>query len=366
METEQIGGTMLGQGVYGCAFHPALKCKTSKKAAKQTKESNSLVGKVTNEMEAATEFHFTEKLSSAPNAANYFILATEICTPEPRTKQTEKDLAKCETLQKVALPSMSQLIMPLGGKPLRMVPRKQSSLNFFGLGKHLLEAGALLLLKRVVHMDLHQMNVLVDTPRTARLIDFGMAWSPDELTMANVKYLDRSFNPAIIQEPPEISYINGLLSHLSPQLVLAKILDKKIPLKLMNKLYGLSIESQMRRLRSFVDGSQSFQTNNRYSFYKLYWNKIDAWGLGTILLTVLIDCLAVDTAFSESAELTQKEGMLEDVLTGLCETEPALRLDAIEALALWAPDSAVLQLPEIQSWLKEQRNQRKELERLIL
>ena len=366
METGQVGGKMLGQGVYGCAFYPALKCKVSKKAAKQTKETSSLVGKVTTELDAETEFHFTEKLSKAPNAEKYFILATEICTPEPRTKQTEKDLVKCEALQKVALPTMAQLIMPLGGKPLRTIPRTQSSLDFFGLGKHLLEAGALLLMKRVVHGDLHQMNVLVDTPRTVRLIDFGLAWSPDELTMANVKYLDRTFNPAITQEPPEVSYIHGLLNGQSSQATLAKISDEKLPLQLLNKLYGLTKESQMRRLRSFVGGSKSFQTNNRYSFYKLYWNKIDAWGLGTILLTVLIDCLSVDDVFAQSAELANKEEMLEDVLTGLCETEPALRLDAIEALALWAPDSAVLQIPEIQSWMKEQRSQRKELERLIL
>ena len=126
------------------------------------------------------------------------------------------------------------------------------------------------------------------------------------------------------------------------------------------------VVTQMRRLRSFIEGSQSFQTNNWYSFYKLYWNKIDAWGFGTILLTMFIDCVSVDSSFERSAELVQKEEMLEDVLTGLCETEPALRLDAVEALALWAPDSAVLQIPAIRSWLKEQQSQRKELERLII
>lgn len=364
METEQVGGKLLGEGVYGCAFHPALKCKVNKKVAKQPNKHGSFVGKITNKQEAETEFHFTEKLGSAPNTEKYFILVTELCTPEPRTKQSEKDLAKCEALKKVPLPSMAQVIMPLGGKPLRTIPRNK--IDFFGMGKHLLEAGALLLMKHVVHGDLHQWNILVDSPRTARLIDFGMAWSPDELTMTNVKYLARQFNPEIIQEPPEVSYIQGLINRLSPQITLATISDKKHPLQLLFKLYGHTKDSQMRRLRSFIEGSQSFQTDNWYSYYKLYWNKIDAWGFGTILLTLFIDCVSAHPSFERSAELVQKEKMLEDVLTGLCETEPALRLDAVEALALWAPDSPVLQIPEIQLWLKEQRSQRKELERLIL
>ncbi len=366
MDTEQHGGKLIGQGVYGCAFQPALKCKTVKQSAKKIKQATSLVGKITSELDAETEFKFSEKLTTAPNAERYFILATELCTPEPRAKQTEEDLGSCGALHKVALPSMTQIVMPLGGKPLRTIPRKQSSLDFFGLGKHLLEAGALLLMKHVVHGDLHQMNVLVDTPRTARLIDFGLAWSPDELTLANVKYLDRMFNPEISQEPPEVSYIQGLLNGYRPREILAKIQDGKLPLQLLFKLYGQTKESQMKRLRSFIEGSKSFQTENRYSYYKLYWNKIDAWGLGTLLLTLFIDCLSVDNEFASSDQLVQKEGMVEDVLLGLCETEPALRLDAIEALALWSPDSAVLQIPAIQSWLKEQQSQRKELEQMIV
>jgi hypothetical protein len=118
-------------------------------------------------------------------------------------------------------------------------------------------------------------------------------------------------------------------------------------------------------LETFVRGSKSFQENNRYSYYSLYWNKIDAWGFGTMLLTIYVDMLATDWAFERQPELLQKEDMVKTVLMSMCDTEPALRMDAIEALSLWAPNSAVLQIPEIQSWLAEQRSQRKELERII-
>ncbi len=323
------------------------------------------MGKITTLEDADNEFKFSEKLSKVPNASSYFILATEICTPEPRSKQTERDLSKCEPLKGVELPTTAQLVMPLGGKPLRLVPRKMASIDFFRLGQHLLEAGALLLMKHIVHGDLHQMNVLLDTPRTARMIDFGLAWSPDELTLSNVKYLDRSFNPAITQEPPEVSYIHGLLDGQTPKITLARISDEKIPLMLLYKMYGISKEKQIKRLETFVRGSKSFQEKNRYGYYKLYWNKVDAWGLGTMLLTVYVDMLATDSAFERAPELLQKEGMVKTVLMSMCDTEPALRMDAIEALSLWAPNSAVLQIPEIQSWLTEQRNQRKELESII-
>ena len=362
----QEGGKMLGQGVYGCAFTPALKCRPVKSAAASKKgPNNKQVGKITTLEDADNEYKFSEKLSKAPNASSYFVLATEICTPEPRAKQTEKDLDNCRPLKGVDLPSLAQLVMPLGGKPLRLVPRKTTSIDFFRLGQHLLEAGALLLMKRVVHGDLHQMNVLMDTPRTARMIDFGLAWSPDELTLANVKYLDRMFNPAITQEPPEVSYIHGLLDDKSPKVTLARISDDKIPLQLLYKIYGISKEKQMKRLETFVRGSKSFQENNRYGYYKLYWNKVDAWGLGTMLLSIYVDMLATDSAFERQPELLQKEDMVKTVLLSMCDTEPALRMDAIEALTLWAPNSAVLQIPEIQSWLAEQRSQRKELEKII-
>ncbi len=362
----QEGGKMLGQGVYGCAFTPALKCrpvKGVKKGQKQTTDNQ--VGKITTLEDADNEFRFSEKLSKVSNASMYFILTTELCIPEPRAKQTEADLAKCGALKGVELPTVAQLIMPLGGKPIRLIPRKTASIDFFRLGQHLLEAGALLLMKHVVHGDLHQMNVLMDTSRTARIIDFGLAWSPDELTMANVKYLDRSFNPLITQEPPEVSYIHGLLDDKSPKVTLARISDEKLPLQLLYKIYGIPKEKQMKRLETFVRGSKSFQENNRYGYYKLYWNKVDAWGLGTMLLSIYVDMLATDSAFERQPELLQKEGMVKTVLTSMCDTEPALRMDAIEALAMWAPNSAVLQLPEIQSWLAEQRSQRKELEKII-
>lgn len=366
MSHEQTGGKLLGQGVYGCAFNPALKCRLVKGAPAIKKGIlNNQVGKITTLEDADNEYKFSEKLLKAPNASSYFILATELCTPESRSKQTEKDLYKCEPLKGVELPSMAQLVMPLGGKPLRLVPRKMTSIDFFGLGKHLLEAGALLLMKHVVHGDLHQMNVLLDSPRAARMIDFGLAWSPDELTLANVKYLDRSFNPAITQEPPEVSYIHGLLDKQTPKITLARISDEKIPLVLLYKIYGITKEKQMKRLETFVRGSRSFQENNRYSYYKLYWNKIDAWGLGTMLLSMYVDMLATDSAFERAPELLRKEDMVKTVLMSMCDTEPALRMDAIEALSLWAPNSAVLQIPEIQSWLAEQRSQRKELERII-
>ena len=366
MSHEQTGGKLLGQGVYGCAFNPALKCRPVKGGPATKKGiTNNQVGKITTLEDADNEYKFSEKLLKAPNASSYFLLATELCVPESRSKQTEKDLSKCEPLKGVELPSMAQLVMPLGGKPLRLVPRKMASIDFFRLGQHLLEAGALLLMKHVVHGDLHQMNVLLDTPRTARMIDFGLAWSPDELTLANVKYLDRSFNPAITQEPPEVSYIHGLLDKRTPKITLARISDEKIPLILLYKIYGISKEKQMKRLETFVRGSKSFQENNRYGYYKLYWNKVDAWGLGTMLLSMYVDMLATDSAFERAPELLQKEDMVKTVLLSMCDTEPALRMDAIEALSLWAPNSAVLQNPEIQSWLAEQRNQRKELERVI-
>jgi hypothetical protein len=52
-------------------------------------------------------------------------------------------------------------------------------------------------------------------------------------------------------------------------------------------------------------------------------------------------------------------------ILGLCSMDPGKRLDAAEALEIFAPNSKILALPEVQAWLKNQREIRKSLENKI-
>jgi hypothetical protein len=50
---------------------------------------------------------------------------------------------------------------------------------------------------------------------------------------------------------------------------------------------------------------------------------------------------------------TKKQTILK-VIKGLLDCDAARRMDCAEALAMWAPDSAVLNQANVKTWLKEQ------------
>jgi serine/threonine protein kinase len=359
--TNQIGGKMLGQGGYGCAFQPPLKCVTVKKLPL----TNHRVGKITSVQDAANEYSISKRLSTIPRAADYFVLVDEMCRPMPKNKQTDPDLPKCDAIKKVYLPSQAQLIMPFGGRPLAMTPSNPRALHFFALGQHLLEAGTLLLEGHLVHCDVHAMNVLLESPKQCRLIDFGLSWSPDELNVSNVSQMYRQFNPKIGQEPPEVSYLNGVcVENLPPADVLKQIFKDKLPLQLIAKLYGIPVHAQMEALVKFIKGSKTVREENQTQFYKLYWNKYDAWGIGVMLMS-MFSLLSMYSEFSNSQEYKKNRVQANKVMIGLCMTDPGLRLDAAEALRMWAPQSPVLQRAAIKRWLHAHDKQRVELSKIL-
>ena len=112
------GGALLGQGVYGCAFSPPLKCRGKPVATKNIVERR--VGKVTTDFDAYWESRITEYLKENPLAANYFILTEEICQPDVRSAQTEPQLAECSAITGKRLTSYKQISMSFGGKALSM------------------------------------------------------------------------------------------------------------------------------------------------------------------------------------------------------------------------------------------------------
>jgi serine/threonine protein kinase len=209
------------------------------------------------------------------------------------------------------------------------------------------------------------MNILVDSPSRARLIDFGLVWSPDTLTYSNLHPLDKQFNPAITQEPPEVSYIQGILANLPPRVILGQIEDRKVIMKLLAQFFGRSKHAQMSRLQNFLSDSESFVQFNRYSYYKLYWSKIDAWAFGAIFLTLVADMLSM-TDLIDTKEYQERHEVLEKVIVGLLDTDPSVRLDAAEALELFAPSSPVLRRADVKEWLDEQHTLRKELAKLLV
>jgi serine/threonine protein kinase len=350
----QEGGKLLGEGVYGCVFDAPLQCTKRKRVVKD-KSTKPAVGKITSVQTGQLEFNMTSQLAPFPGADKYFVLIDEFCIPEAKAKQKDPDIDKCELLQGAQITKQSQLIMPFGGTPLRTVPHTPQRIHYYKMGQHLLEAGTILLMQGVVHRDIHPMNILVDSPTTCKLIDFGMAWRPDLLTLANMTeykmYLQ--FEPTFMQEPPEVTYGNGKRSDVDDPIIFARIFDKKQELMLVQKVLGIPKSAQINRLKSFLQQSKSVQEQNTYAFFKVYWSKFDAWAIGANLLTLWTD-LVYDPAFEHQPYYKTKKQDILRVLRGLMDCDAARRMDCAEALQVWAPESPLLQNTNVKKWLKEQ------------
>jgi hypothetical protein len=361
MPPVQEGGKLLAEGSYGCVFDPPLKCTKPKRLAK-LKPTKHTVGKITSIQSGQTEFGAAQQLAKAPNAEKYFVLIEEFCVPEAKAKQQEPDLPKCSFLNNIVLPNQAQLVMAFGGTPLRNVPRLPSRLDYYKIGQHLLEAGTLLLMQGIVHRDIHPLNVLVDSPTTCRLIDFGMSYRPDLLTLSNLQQnrMFLQFDPRFSQEPPEVTYGNGIRSNVPEPIIFARLFDKKQELSLVQTVLGISKQAQINRLKGFLQQSKSVQEQNAYIFFKLYWSKVDAWSIGAVLLTLWTDFQYEPSFEHQQVYQTKKQTILK-AIKGLLDCDAAHRFDCAEALAIWAPDSAVLNQANVKAWLKEQAAIRSQL-----
>jgi serine/threonine protein kinase len=356
----QDGGRILGEGVYGCAFDTPLKCKNPTKTKIIKSKNTELVGKITSIYNAQHEFTIAQQLAKIPDSHNYFALIQELCTPLPRSKQEEPDLKKCQFIEDQSLPNISQITMPFAGRPLRVIPKTAKQIDFLALGQQLLEAGTLLLLAKIVHRDIHFMNILMDSHKHARIIDFGLAWQPDAISLANLDSLFLKFEPRFTQEPPEVTCVNGYNERVPKHLILSRIADEKQVLTLKERVFGIPKWQQMEELKHFLFTSESIRTRNAYAFYKLYWSKFDAWSIGAILLTVYTE-LTFDPQFEKTPSIKKRIQGLLTIIKGLCSMDPAHRLDCAEALAIWAPESSILKRKEVKEWLEEQSKIRAQL-----
>lgn len=367
------GGKLLGQGLYGCAFTPELKCKEADSLQtpaalgqpQQQPLTEDKVGKLILPQDAQVELSMSRRLQSLPNASEYFVIVESLCTPKPRAEQTEPDIPKCEALQGKPITAFRQVTMPYGGKPLRNIRPTVANIDIFKLSQHLLEATTLLLKARIVHTDLHQLNILCHQRNKCRFIDFGLAWSPDTLTLANLKDLERTFNPAIAQEPPEVSYIQGMINNVPEYHIYARIQDQKPAFQLAEMVFSLSKKEQIESLKKFVQSSWSIKKMDLFTFYKLYWHKIDAWGIGHVLLSLMVQ-LSNDAAFDTTPGYAEKINTFLLVVFRLLNTDPSLRINAAEALQLLNPESPVLQDTALQEWLKKLEAERAQIEKIAL
>jgi len=358
----QQGGSLLGQGLYGCIFTPPLVCRNEKEVRGNNKKQS--LGKLSEAGDVESEIDIALIFKNKPEAKKYFILPdlTSVCIPAPLTKQKEDEIDRCGFIEKhgVKENDMVHYQMPYGGKTLHETFGNTAiKFPFFVFMNNMLEIGAYLALNGVVHNDMHNNNILVNKSYEPRMIDFGRAYSSQGITEKVVNKLRATYMPELGQIPPEASVIDGIDQPrpLPFSKIMEDIRTKKPGLVNVERVLGVDRQQEITEFQHFWKTSKASQQKDWVSFMKLYWSVVDSWSIGNLLIGFLWT-ISLSKQFSESTEWKQKQGVVKSVLKGLLKLSPRVRLDCVEALALYDPMNAVLSTSSGKAWLRVKEAQR--------
>jgi len=326
------GGKLIGQATYGCVFNPPLLCR--KRVFSKTS-----VGKITQSRDAAREVKATEILRKIKEYNDYFIVPEAICNPRIQSAQTEKDLSKCDLLKEVPLNQLKQISMPYGGIDLyKYQLLANENLSFFVLMKHMLEAGALMLVHGFVHYDIHAGNILVDKFGIPRLIDFGQSFSVREISLESISGRWKVLGPEYSAEPPEVTFLTAMddINKNTFEETIKEVMPEKKVLYDIEKLLGLNVKEQILNLAHSFKTSLAFKQKDVVKFWKLYYPGYDSWSIGVILLDYLKKHI-FSYEFIESSEWKLKRVLVIDILRRMLTTNFKERIDCMEALSIFDP-----------------------------
>lgn len=169
------GGSLIGQGSFGCVFNPAIPCRGI-----DPLNTGKSVGKVfMHDQDASDEMKLLQKFVQMDPDQKYFIYSTEKCELD-QDYGNEPDVSKCTAISHHPYDRTFQTIMPNGGVTLReylITNRPVLGWSLESIVK-LLEpvfAGVDSLIRNdMVHQDIKTINIVVNDYGEARLIDFGL------------------------------------------------------------------------------------------------------------------------------------------------------------------------------------------------
>ncbi len=325
---DQVGGRLIQEGSYGCAFTPPLPCKKGKK----DKKRKDMVGKVIRKKDAEIELSISTLIEGIPGYKRYFLVETEDNCTEKNFKNLREEYASvCKLYAKRSDANLIQLLSSFGGRSLEKT-EIGASFDYVAIFHHVLEGLALLHKQGICHCDIHEGNVLIDPKGTPRLIDFGASFVGHTASESTVDNHNYPFSPTFDPQAPEMAIHNAIRNKVSLRLAIYQTIHEKAVLQKASTVLGLSLEKQERDLDTFWKKQDMTWTGDSWvPFYKTYWRTWDAFSVGVMFFKVLLKCLHVPK-FINTVWL-QHANTISTVLKGLLQANPNYRMSVEEALA---------------------------------
>lgn len=326
----QVGGRLLGQGVYGCTFNPAPRCAGGRVFTRVG--DLPAVGKVTSE-DVGEELGVGRAIMKLPLARNYFALPTAACHPEEPVR--DNDVNDCRVItESEGATKFSMLVMPAAGQQLIRWAANLDRLatGYYDMFIHLLEGIIIYQDAGYVHNDIHMGNVLVDDRGVGRFIDFGLAFKPAEIQEWRESHLGTRFRPKFVWQAPEVHGWRMRLNGIPEATGAAQLLSSNDEWR--------RIESQMGRtplLTAIRNLYAEFKSTQGVDFLKRYAKGFDCWRIG-LMFWMLWDDLTVWSGFQQTP-LWMRRDTVRRVLGGLTDFNPKTRWTARQALAALDPNN---------------------------
>jgi len=329
------GGKLIGEGSYGCIFTPSLECKNKKTQQKVDENPDLEVSKLILTKYAKQEDDVSTLIRKIPLWKNYFIVSETIC--QPSSNQKDKQLKDCSVIQDQQLSKFRLLFMSYGGKPLNIHRFTLTNFDFLEFTKHLISAGALLNLFGVVHRDIHNGNILVDSSNIPRIIDFNLAIFVEH--KSSELQLSHQYDFQLSQEPPDSTLVNAIHIGYQANSVMSSIIYKKQIIKKISHLLDIPLDDLYNELDEFYKQSKSIQNGNDTKWFDTYWRTIDSWAIGVNIVQLYYK-LSLWTEFSSYMDRIKPK--LIPIIKGLCSISPLKRMDCVQALYSLDPNHFII------------------------
>lgn len=359
----QIGGRVIGEGRYGCAVIPPFLCNGEQGKDRYAADRKDKVGKLAIQSQAMTEIEVSNTLRKIPRIEQYFILNDpKACVPFINDAAID-DWSSCMASKQknntmFRKENIVQITSAYGGKAMNSLQTTDlhpRSFQYFKFFSQLLEAGAIMTLHNVCHYDLHKPNILLDKQGVARIIDFGMSFLTKNITQETLNERWKYYDPIYDNEPPEVTVMTGL----GKKIPLQKVIDETVKIKPIYKNIQMILlvpnEDSKEELQTFFKQSDSASKRNWPKTWQHFWPGYDSWAIAAILLNLL----KIQLTFPEftNSELWLKKGSLVyKILKQMLVSNPFYRIDCVESLSLWNPESGVLK--DSDSWIYEKQKQK--------
>jgi len=318
------GGAIVASGQHGCIFDTMPDCKTRRNNKGKKRNNQTLkLYKVASIDDPSTSNEIANSLilKHIPNYEDYFILIDEWCENDEKPDGWQQCSLFKPGAQRVV--RFMQLRMNYGGERLYEYARNKGLLieNWLKIQIRVAEGLRNLHMRGWVHGDLHHGNIVVDDNNIARIIDFGQSYSLEKLGLRDINL---TFLPDFDNYAPELDYVAGIKSGLSPADVMKIIFTKKKILHRIDEIFPRQL-GVYGDLTNFAEYNNLSGDGDIVSFIKQYARASDIWTLGYNFFNLYMDLL-VDPVFLQSDFYKKNHGEQMRVLYGMLHPDPRRRL----------------------------------------